>query len=160
MLVGGGVGEVFRELAEAGADGVVVDVVAVVQEVCAVSDAVVGEASLPDGEGGVEAVGEAAFEEHHGAFEGDGLWGEEEMDVVGHDDERVEAVVALVAVVLEGFEEELGGLVDLEEVAAVPGLGAEEEGAVAGEAGGLAHAWPSVPQRLKPLYASEGLWHG
>lgn len=42
----------------------------------------VGEALLPDGEGGVKAVGEAALDEHHGAFKGDVLWGEEEMDVV------------------------------------------------------------------------------
>ena len=65
------------------------DVVAMLLEVLPVADAMVGEASLPDGVGDVEAVGEAAFDEHHCAFEGDVLWGEEEMDVVGHDDEGV-----------------------------------------------------------------------
>jgi len=58
-----------------------------------VADAVVGEASLPDGEFGGEAVGEASLDESDGAFEGF-LRGEEEMDVVGHDDEGVEFVVA------------------------------------------------------------------
>ena len=104
-------------------------------------------------------MGEAAFDEPDGSFERDGR-GEEEVDVVGHDDEGVKAVVALGSVVLEGFEEELGVGGGLEEAAAVEGLGADEEGAVAGEAGGLAHAGPSVPQRLKPGNASEEGWHG
>jgi len=64
---------------------------------------VVGEAALPDGEGGGEAVGEAALDELHGALEGDGLRGEEEVDVVGHDDKGVQFVVAFSAVVLEGL---------------------------------------------------------
>ena len=53
-------------------------------------------------------MGEAALDsaEAHGSFKGDGLWSEEEMDVVGHDDEGVEEVVAFGAVVLEGSEEE------------------------------------------------------
>ena len=52
---------------------------------------------------------------------------------------------------LEGFEEELGVRRGLEEAAAVGGLGADEEGAVGCEAGGLAHGGPSLPRRLKPL---------
>lgn len=51
---------------------------------------------------------------------------------------------------LEGLEEELGVGGGLEEASAIVGLGGDEEGAVAGEASGLAHAWPSVPQGLKP----------
>jgi hypothetical protein len=53
--------------------------------------------------------------------------GDEEMDVVGHDDEGVEFVEALMSVVLEGFEEEAGGGFDLEEAAALRGDGGEEE---------------------------------
>lgn len=108
-------------------------------------------------------MGEAAFDELDGSrwLRGwGGLWGEEEVDVVGHDDEGVEAVVALGAVVLEGFEEELGVGRGLEETAAVGSLGADEGGAVDCEAGGLAHGGPSVPQRLKPGNASEVGWHG
>lgn len=63
------------------------------------------------------------------------------MDAIWHDDKGVKQVVAFVAVVLEGFEEELGVGFALEESAAVVGLGADEEGAVAGEACGLAHGW-------------------
>ena len=48
-------------------------------------------------------MGEAAFDELHGGGKVGG--GEEEVDVVGHDDEGVEFVVAFAAVVLEGFEE-------------------------------------------------------
>jgi len=59
--------------------------------VCCVADAVVGEASLPDGEFGGEAVGEASLDESDGSFEGL-LRGEKQVDVVGHDDEGVEFV--------------------------------------------------------------------
>ena len=96
-------------------------------------------------------MGEAALDKLHGALEGDGLWGEEEVDVVGHDDEGVEFVVAFAAIVLEGIEEELGCGFGLEEAAAVVGLGADEEGAVACCSGGDSHRLPSLPQRLKPL---------
>ncbi len=46
------------------------DVVAADLEVFGVADAVVGEAALPDGEFGGEAVGEASFDETDGALEG------------------------------------------------------------------------------------------
>ncbi len=97
------------------------DVVAAGVKVSAVADAVVGEGALPDGEAGGEAVGEAALDELHGALDGDGLRGQEEMDVVGHDDEGVEEVVAFASVVLQGVEEELGVGGELEEAAAVVG---------------------------------------
>lgn len=67
---GGGVGVEFGGGGEAGANGVLVDVVAADEEVFAVADAVVGEGALPDGEFRGEAVGEAAFDEAHGAIEG------------------------------------------------------------------------------------------
>jgi hypothetical protein len=50
------------------------------------------------------------------------------MDVVGHDDEGVEFVVAFRSVVLEGFDEEFGVAFDLEEAAAVVGSAGDEEG--------------------------------
>lgn len=151
LLMGGGPGVVLGTLAEAGADGIVVDVVTVLCVIPFVANAVVGEAFLPNGVGDLEAVGEAALEEHHGAFEGDVLWSEEEVDVVGHGDEGVEFVEAFVTVVLEGLEEELGVGFDLEEAAAVVGLGADEEGAVAGEAGGLAHGWAKRTSAAKAV---------
>jgi hypothetical protein len=60
------------------------------------------------------------------------------VDVVGHDNEGVEFIVAFAAVVLEGFEEEFSGGCDLEESSAVVGLGGDEEGSVAGCSGGMA----------------------
>jgi hypothetical protein len=95
-------------LAEAGADRVVVDVVAVSEEVISVTHAAVGETALPGGELRGQAAGETAFDELDRAFEGDAGGGEEKVNVVGHDDEGVEFVVAFAAVVLEGFEEEFG----------------------------------------------------
>lgn len=117
-----------------GAYRVLVDVVAAGFEVLCVPDAVVGEAALPDGKAGGEAVGEAAFDVADGA--GEVLGGEEEVDVVGHDDEGVKFVEAFAAVVLEGLEEEIG--VFGEEAAAVMGDGGYEEGS-----GGARGGWRS-----------------
>ena len=44
-----------------------------------VADAVVGEASLPDGEFGGETVGVAAFDELYRSLEGDVGWCDEEV---------------------------------------------------------------------------------
>ena len=49
--------------------------------------------SLPDGEFGGQTMREASFDKSDDALESR-LWGEEEMDVVGHDDEGVKLVVA------------------------------------------------------------------
>lgn len=126
------------------------DVVAAEVEVFFVADSVVGEAALPDWSFGRETVGEAALDELHDAFERKEFWGEEEVDVVGHDDEGVEVVV--LAVVVKGGEEEFGVAGDLEEAAAVLCGGCDEVGAGASGAGWDRHsAMVSVPQRLKPL---------
>lgn len=120
-----------------GAYRVLVDVVAAGFEILCVPDAVVGEAALPDGKAGGEAVGEAAFDVADGA--GEVFGGEEEVDVVGHDDEGVKFVEAFAAVVLEGLEEEIGVFGDLEEAAAVMGDGGDEEGSGGGGSWGLGH---------------------
>ena len=70
-------------------------------------------------------MGEAAFDALHGG--GEIVRGEDEMDVVGHDDEGVELVVAFGAVVLQGLDEEGRVCVGLEEAAAVVGDGGDEE---------------------------------
>ena len=134
-------GVLLGELAEASADGVVADVVAVCEEVLTVSDAVVCEAALPNGKVRREAARETAFDELHDAFECEVLRGDYQMDVVGHDDEVMELVLPFAAVVLEGFEEELGVGGLLEESSSVPGLGGDEEGSVACCSGGDSHDW-------------------
>jgi len=83
-------------------------------------------------------VGEAAADVFHRS--GEVFGGDEEMDVVGHDDEGVEFVEAFSAVVLEGFEEEFGGRVDLEEAAAVGGDRGDEEGSCGGRSQRACHA--------------------
>ena len=102
------------------------NVVAANIEVFCVADAVVGEASLPDGEFGGETMREASFDNSDGALESC-LWCEEEMDVVGHDDEGVKLVVAFVSVVLKGFDEKFGRALDLKEAAAVMSSAGDEE---------------------------------
>jgi hypothetical protein len=97
-----------------------------------VADAVVGEASLPDRKFGGEAVGEAAFDELHRSFEGDVGWSDDEVEMVGHDDVGVQKIAG--AVVVDGFEEERGVALDLEESAAVVGGCGDEVSARSGGA--------------------------
>ena len=96
-------------------------------EVFSITDAMVREASLPDGEFGGETVGEASLDESDGAFEGNGLRGEQEVDVVGHDDEGVEFVVTFGSVVLECCDEKFSVGGELEETASVVSSAGDEE---------------------------------
>jgi hypothetical protein len=105
------------------------DIVAPRFELGAVEDEMVSESSLPDREFGGNATGEAAFDQVHDLRDGFVVWGEEQVGVVGHDDEGVEFVCAFGAVVLEGFEEEFGVRGDLEEAATIVGDGGDEESA-------------------------------
>jgi len=144
----------FGCFAEAGGYRILMNVATADFVVGSVADAVVGEASLPDGEFGGEAVGEASLDESDGAFEGF-LRGEEEMDVVGHDDEGVEFVVSFGAVVLKSFDEEFGVAFDLEETAAVVGSAGDEEGAGAGCSAGNRHMAIVTVRTSWALQASE-----
>jgi hypothetical protein len=159
--MGGGEAIRFRLLTETRSDWISMNVLMADAIVCCVADAVVGEASLPDGEFGGEAMGEASLDESDGSFESL-LRGEEEVDVVGHDDKGVEFVVPFGSIVLEGFDEELGVTFDLEEAATVVGSAGDEEGAGAGCAGGDRHA-AIVTARTsgaKAPWRRGGLWHG
>jgi len=134
---------VYRVLVEVGAAGC---------EVFSVADAMVGEAALPDGKLGGESVGEAALDEAHDSFEADVLRSQNQMHMLGHDDEGVQLVVALASVVLECFYEEFGVDGKLEEAATVVGRRSNKECSGAGSAGGDRHAAivRRVPQGLKP----------
>lgn len=101
------------------------NIVAANIEVRYVADAMVGEASLPDGKFGGKSMRETSFDNSDGMLESC-LWREEKMDVVGHDDEGVKLVVAFGLVVLEGFDEKFGRALDLEETAAIVSSACDE----------------------------------
>ena len=107
------------------ADGILEDVGAGVEVVFLVEDLAVGVAGLPDSLLRREAMREASANVLHGFGKVFGC--EEQVDVVWHDHEGVEFVEAFSAIALEGFEEELGGGVDLEEAATVVGDRGDEE---------------------------------
>jgi hypothetical protein len=71
---------------------VVADVV-----VCRIANAMAGKATLPDGEFGGEPMGEAAFDELHRSLDCDVGWGDEEVEVIGHDDVGVQEIRALLS---------------------------------------------------------------
>jgi len=92
-----------------------------------VADAMVGETSLPDGNLRGETVGEASLDKPDGAFESDGLRGNQKVDVLGHDDERMEPIVTFGPVVLEGCDEKFSVGRNLEKTASVVGCRGDEE---------------------------------
>ena len=79
--------------------------------------------------------------------------------MVGHDDEAVELEATFAAIVLEGFEEELGVGGLLEESSSVPGLGADEEGSVACCSGGDSHDLTKHTSGAEAPCWWRGLWH-
>lgn len=48
---------------------------------------------------------ESTLDESHDSLKSGVLWGEQKVDVLGHDNEVVEEVVAFSSVMLEGFQE-------------------------------------------------------
>ena len=89
-----------------------------------IPDAMVSEASLPNGKFGCETVGEAAFDKLHRSFECDACWSDEEVNVVWHHDIGIQKVAG--AVVIQGFEEKRGVALTLEESATVMGSCGDE----------------------------------
>ena len=87
------------------ADGVGGDVEELVAKVFCVADSVFVVVVLPDWAGvlGADGEGEAPLDELGGFFDGFG-WGEECVQVVGHDDEAVELEFVCVAVAEESFD--------------------------------------------------------
>ena len=67
---------------------------------------------------------EAAFDELHRSFEGDVGWSDDEVEMVRHDDVGVQKIAG--AVVVDGFEEERGVALNLEETTAIVGRCGDE----------------------------------
>ena len=97
-------------------------------------------------------MGESALNEAHRSFEGDGLRGQNQMYMVGHDDEGVQLVVALTSVVLECFYEVFGVDGKLEETPTVVSSGSDKKCSRARCAARDRHAAivRRVPQGLTP----------
>jgi hypothetical protein len=92
-------------------DRVVEDVLGLVAQVIVVGDSVGVVALLPDLSGKIfsDSEGEAALDELGAAFDGHvGCGREQDVDVIGHDDEGVELEFAGVAVTEECGDEEFG----------------------------------------------------
>ena len=92
----------FCSGAQACTDGILFDVMQVLNVVLFVLDAVFFEASFPNVEWTFELEREASLDVLHGLFKRDFFGGrEEQVDVVGHDDVGVELEAVFLAVVVE-----------------------------------------------------------
>ena len=125
-------------------------------EVSAVEDEVTSEAALPELRVGVAS--EAALDVLHGLRNVVGL--EEQVDVVGHDDEGEELVGAGRSVMLDGFDEEARGGVDLKTAAAGEGDRGDEECASGGGSRGLGQARIVVCGSIKARRRKGRLYDG
>ena len=119
------------------AGGVLGDVVNLVGEIFLVADAVLVKTVLPDFSGilGSEREGEAAFDKLGSAFDGF-FWGEDDVEMIRHDDEGVEEKFISLAVAGEGGNDKFSVLSFLEDAAALVGDGSEGVGA-----GDESHFW-------------------
>jgi len=139
------------------AGGVVGDVEELVAEVVGVAGAVFVIAGVPDLSWGLLAGGEgvSAFDVLD-AF-GCGLVGsgsDEDVDVVGHDDEAVELEAGLVAITEEGRDEEVGVGGALEVAMLLEG--GDGDGLGARLAADCGHLRESILQGLKPFLLGQG----
>ena len=105
----------FGRSGKVGADGQLVEMGANHLQIVIIGDRIGGVTFLPDGQLGVEPVGKSILDEGDGLVEGDGLRGQQEVDVVGHDDVRVKFVEADGAIVQQSVDEEFSDASDLED---------------------------------------------
>ena len=95
----------FSALCQLGSYGILVDVLATYVELLTASNPVIGEASLPDGNFRVHAMGEATLDQANRSLKRDALGRQQEVNVVRHDHKRVEQVVPFRSIMLKCVEE-------------------------------------------------------
>jgi hypothetical protein len=104
------------------------NVVAPRLKVISAANAVVCESALPYRQLRAYPVRKASFDESHRALNRDALGGQQEMNVVWHDNKSVQFVVSLTTVLLQGFKKELCIGRNLKEPAAIKGRACHKEG--------------------------------
>jgi hypothetical protein len=110
-------------------DWIGVNVIPMSLVVAWVFDAAKREALFPNGCFGFKPEGEAPFDILHGLLNGDiGCGREEQVEMVWHQDEGVELVTALSAVVVEEVQEQGCVRLGLEKATTIGGDGGNEEG--------------------------------
>lgn len=124
-----------------------------------ISDAMIRETRLPDGAALLQAIRESSFDELHGPLDRNVLCGRQQcVEVIGHDDEFVEQEFACVAIVREGFDQEMRGCLASKDGKALDRDGGDEEDAVGfhftivEEGKSVVHGrchkcWASIPNR-------------
>jgi len=109
------------------ADRVLLDIPCAVHELRFVHDLALIEAPHPHVALAFQAEGEASLDELHGLFERDIRGGcDQSVKVVRHDDERVQEILRLPAIVEDGLLEQLGSGRDLKKSAALRGHGGDK----------------------------------
>jgi len=93
--------------------------------VIAITNSPIVEADLPDFHfliaGVADSIRAPALDELHGFFEARcSVWSEQEVQMVGHDDEFVHEVCASLTIMKESFNQDFGIFGDLEDGAALP----------------------------------------
>jgi len=126
-----------------------------------IANSMIGKTSLPDFEIGSEfllcSVRETTLDELESTLQGD-LRRDQEMEVIGHEDEFVEEI-GLASISEKSFEEETSPWLHLEERAALPRLrGDKVRLRVVG--GVLARGFQNLPSGAKARFPISPLRHG
>ena len=131
--------------------GILMDIHAMSLKVRRVADAMIRESFLPDFAAAdflADGVRIAAFDELHGALEGDVSRGrDEQMHVIWHEHEGMELKASLAPIVIEGLEEQPGVVFYDEESSTLEGCrGDEIRSGRRSEAGRFHLRWPSAAE--------------
>ena len=114
------------------------NVVLVMNEILAIANSVIGEPALPDfsfsTQDGSQGVRIAALDELNRVFERYVVGGsEQEMDVLGHDDEGVQLESTFAAISAESLQEEADMVLDNKKSTAFPSRECDEIGSGRGD---------------------------
>jgi hypothetical protein len=96
-----------------------------------VANPMIGKSALPNREVRRQAMRKAALNKTYCSLYCDALRRNDEMDVIRHNNERVKLIVALAAIVLQGFKKEFGVCRNLKQPATIVGRGSNKERAKA-----------------------------
>ncbi len=128
------------------------NVVLVADEILVIANPVVRESPLPDlslaTEDRPEGVGVSAFDQLDRVLQRDIDGGsQQEMNVLGHEDERMQSIAAFAAISVESLQEEANIVLDNEKFSTLPRRESDEVGSGRGDESSRLHEQTSAAKR-------------
>ena len=148
------VGIFFRSLGQKALYRILPDVIFELLVFERISDPPVHEAWLPYVSFGfqvfIELERESSLDQLHGPFQRDSCWGNDQMEMVRHDNKLMQKILFLCSVVQHDFNEEPGNLLHLEKALSLKHIGRDKVGGFS--CSSSMRNRQKSPQRLKPNF--------